>query len=116
MPYVIFPIVQHKALNTYNLYINIEGFVFTEPSFYYYKPLAAGIINSFPFLRILKALMKSSYFDRYARSHRSIRTLTSVDTHAYFGRSKTTFIKEFQNLHIICSIISLHRNVTRMHY
>lgn len=50
MPYVIFPIVQHKALNTYNLYINIEGFVFTEPSFYYYKPLAAGIINSFPFL------------------------------------------------------------------
>ena len=96
MPYVIFPIVQHKALNTYNLYINIEGFVFTEPSFYYYKPLAAGIINSFPFLRILKALMKSSYFDRYVRSHRPLLMLTWVDTRAYFGRSKTTLLKNFR--------------------
>ena len=33
--------------------------------------------------------MKLSYFDRYARSHRPLRTLTSVDTHANIGRSKT---------------------------
>ena len=40
--------------------------------------------------------MKSSYFDRYVRSHRPLLMLTSVDTHAYFGRSKTTSLKNFR--------------------
>ena len=35
-------------------------------------------------------LMKSSYFDRYERSHRSIRTLTPTDTNVHTDRCETT--------------------------
>ena len=35
-------------------------------------------------------LMKSSYFDRYERSHRSIRTLTPTDMNVHTDRCETT--------------------------
>ncbi len=90
----IYTIANNKLLIAYIYYI--EGFVFTEPSFYYYKfLLQQELLILFPF-SYTNSLMKSSYFERYARSHRPLRTLTSVDTNAHIGRSKTTLFKIFR--------------------
>ena len=37
----------------------------------------------------VSVMAKSSYFDRYARSHRPIRMLTPTDTHVHIDRCET---------------------------
>ena len=47
------------------------------------------------------SLTKSSYFDRYARSQRPIRTFTSVDTSAHIDRCETTLSRFLYDLNIM---------------
>ncbi len=46
-------------------------------------------------IKKLKTLSKSSHTDRYACSHRSIRTLTPTDVNARIDRCETTSLKIF---------------------
>ena len=52
--------------------------------------LITVVANHWCLCMSLNSLMKLSHIDRYERSHRSIRTFTSVGVSVRIGRSKTT--------------------------
>ena len=56
---------------------------------------------------------KLSHFDRYERSHRPLRTLTSVDTNAHIGRCETTSIKEDGVSMLITYTMEFNTNIIR---
>ena len=67
---------------------------------------------------------KLSYFDRYERSHRPLRTPASVDTNAHIGRCETTSIKEAINFYSnllfhynskACRMTSEFGRISRLH-
>ncbi len=56
----------------------------------------------------LAIMMKSSYFDRYERSHRPIRTLTPTDTRVHIGRCEMTLTLKATTIHT--KKITIHIN------